>query len=95
MPENQNLNYVTRVLDDVCSIAPEVWDGLLAQQDAPTPFMRHAYLSTLQTSESAAPQTGWTLQLISLWRNSPEGQILAAACGGFELTNDRQSLLLV
>lgn len=89
MPENQNLNYVTRVLDDVCSIAPEVWDGLLAQQDAPTPFMRHAYLSTLQTSESAAPQTGWTLQLISLWRNSPEGQILAAACPLYLKTHSR------
>lgn len=89
MPENQSLNYVTRVLDDVGSIAPEVWDGLLARQDAPTPFMRHAYLSALQTSESAAPSTGWTLQLISLWRDSPEGPVLAAACPLYLKTHSR------
>lgn len=89
MPENQSLNYVTRVLDDVGSIAPEVWDGLLARQDSPTPFMRHAYLSALQTSESAAPSTGWTLQLISLWRDSPEGPVLAAACPLYLKTHSR------
>ena len=35
------------------------WDGLLAQQAQPTPFMRHAYLLALETSGSATAKTGW------------------------------------
>ncbi|MBD8049026.1 GNAT family N-acetyltransferase [Limnohabitans radicicola] len=58
------------------AIAPALWDGLLAQQPAPTPFMRHAYLSAMASSGSATPETGWTLQLISLWQDNT----LAAAC---------------
>ena len=58
------------------AIAPPLWDGLLAQQPAPTPFMRHAYLSAMADSGSAWPDTGWTLRLITLWQ---EGR-LAAAC---------------
>ena len=73
---NIGVNYVTRVFNDMDAIAPSLWDGLLARQPAPTPFMRHAYLSAMATSGSAIPETGWTLQLISLW----QGDTLAAAC---------------
>ena len=73
---NIGVNYVTRVFNDMDAIAPSLWDGLLARQPAPTPFMRHAYLSAMATSGSAIPETGWTLQLISLW----QGETLAAAC---------------
>ena len=73
---NIGVNYVTRVFDDMDAIAPALWDGLLAQQPAPTPFMRHAYLSAMASSGSATPETGWTLQLISLWQDNT----LAAAC---------------
>ena len=69
-------NYVTRVLDRMDAITPSLWDGLLAQQGAPTPFMRHAYLSAMASSGSATPETGWTLHLITLW----QGDVLAAAC---------------
>jgi len=79
--ENLSLNYVTRVQDDLSGITPEAWDSLLAQQDAPSPFMRHAYLSALHASGSAVPETGWTLQVISLWRDTPTGLTLAAAFG--------------
>lgn len=89
MPENQSLNYVTRVLDDLGSIEPGAWDDLLSRQDAPSPFMRHAYLSALHSSRSASPQTGWTLQVVSLWRDTPDGQVLAAACALYLKTHSR------
>jgi len=87
--ENVSLNYVTRVQDDLRGIAPEDWDGLLVRQDAPSPFMKHAYLSAMQTSQSAAPETGWTLQVISLWRSTPQGDVLAAACPLYIKTHSR------
>lgn len=89
MLENVSLNYVTRVQDDLSGIEPGAWDGLLARQDAPSPFMRHAYLSAMQTSQSAVPETGWTLQVISLWRETPTGLALAAACPLYLKTHSR------
>ena len=85
----ENMNYVTRVQDDLSDIASEVWDALLAQQDAPSPFMQHAYLSAMQTSQSASSGTGWTLQVISLWRDTPQGPVLAAACALYLKTHSR------
>jgi predicted N-acyltransferase len=69
-------NYVTRVFDDMQAISPELWDGLLASQACPTPFMRHAYLLAMTASGSAMPSTGWSLRLFTLW----QGQALAGAC---------------
>ena len=89
MQENVSVDYVTRVLDDLSAIEPQAWDDLLARQDAPSPFMQHAYLSAMQTSASAAPETGWTLQVVSLWRDTPEGQTLAAACPLYIKTHSR------
>ena len=89
MLENVSLNYVTRVEDDLRAIAPEAWNDLLARQDAPSPFMQHAYLSAMQTSQSAAPETGWTLQVISLWRSTAQGDVLAAACPLYIKTHSR------
>lgn len=89
MLENVSLNYVTRVHDDLSTIAPEAWDTLLAQQSAPSPFMQHAYLSAMQTSGSAASEAGWTLQVISLWRDTPTGPALAGACPLYLKTHSR------
>ena len=89
MQENVSLNYVTRVLDDLDAIDAHAWDSLLAQQDAPTPFMRHAYLSALHKSGSAVPKTGWTLKIISLWASAPEGETLQAACPVYLKTHSR------
>ena len=78
MQENVNAHYVTRVLDAMQQIPAAAWDDLLERQSAPTPFMRHAYLQALQSSDSACPGTGWTLQVHTLW--SDGGRTLAAAC---------------
>lgn len=57
-------------------IPANAWDALLARQDQPTPFMRHAYLQALQVSDSASPEAGWVAQPLTLW----EGSTLVAAC---------------
>ena len=89
MLESGNFNYVTRVDDDLSAVRALDWDGLLARQEAPSPFMQHAYLSALHTSASATPATGWTWQVVSLWRDTPQGPLLAAACPLYLKTHSR------
>ncbi len=69
------MDYVIRVHASPLDIPAATWDALLAQQDAPSPFMQHAYLAALHTSGSATPDTGWSPQFVSLWL----GDTLAAA----------------
>ena len=69
------MDYVIRIHASPLDIPADAWDALLAQQDAPSPFMQHAYLAALHTSGSATANTGWTPQFVSLWR----GDTLAAA----------------
>lgn len=47
-----------RCVSDLADL-PADWDRLLSQQDAPTPFMRRAFLQQLQAGGSAVPETGW------------------------------------
>ena len=69
-------DYVTRVLKSPLEVDAAQWNALLADQQAPTPFMRHEYLAAMDQSESARPKTGWTPRFITLWR----GEQLEAAC---------------
>ena len=69
------MDYVIRIQDSPLDIPAAAWDALLALQDAPSPFMRHAYLAALHTSASARPTTGWTPQFVTLW----QGTTLVAA----------------
>ncbi|PUE58210.1 GNAT family N-acetyltransferase [Limnohabitans curvus] len=69
------MDYVIRVHASPLDIPAAAWDALLAQQDAPSPFMQHAYLAALHASGSATPETGWTPQFVTLW----QGEALAAA----------------
>ncbi|AMM26504.1 GNAT family N-acetyltransferase [Variovorax sp. PAMC 28711] len=52
------------------------WNDLLAQQAAPSPFMRHEYLAAMHDSQSATPESGWTAAFVTLKR----GKQLVAAC---------------
>jgi predicted N-acyltransferase len=63
-------DYVIRVFDDPAAIDALAWDALLEAQDAPTPFMRHAYLAALHRSCSAVDDTGWTPQFLLLERGT-------------------------
>lgn len=69
-------NPVIRIHGSVSEIDADAWDGLLALQAAPSPFMRHAYLNAMDASRSASPASGWTPQFIVLW----QGKVLIAAC---------------
>ena len=61
------MDYVIRVHTSPHDIPAASWNTLLAQQDAPSPFMQHAYLAALHHSGSATPETGWIPQFITLW----------------------------
>ena len=67
---------VSRVVDDPGSIDAATWDQLLALQPAPTPFMRHAFLTALHASGSADASTGWTPRFLLL---EQDGRCMAAA----------------
>jgi predicted N-acyltransferase len=67
---------VVRIHGAASEIDAAAWDGLLAAQAAPSPFMRHAYLDAMEQSDSASPQSGWAPRFLTLWR----GRELMAAC---------------
>jgi uncharacterized protein len=73
--KNVSNDYVTRVLDSPVDLPAAQWNALLGSADT-GPFMRHEYLAALHESGSAAPDTGWTPQFLTLWR----GDDLHAAC---------------
>ena len=67
---------VVRIHGAAAEIDAAAWDGLLAAQAAPSPFMRHAYLDAMEQSNSASPESGWVPRFLTLWR----GRELLAAC---------------
>jgi predicted N-acyltransferase len=69
-------NYVIRVHDDPAQIDASAWNALLESQDAPTPFLRHEYLSALHGSRSAVADTGW----VPAWLTIEHHHELLAAC---------------
>jgi len=75
--EEKGLNdYVIRVLPSPSDVSPEAWNALLAAEAEPSPFMRHEYLTALNDSRSATPDSGWLPQFVTLW----QGEQLQAAC---------------
>jgi predicted N-acyltransferase len=69
-------DYVTRVHHSALEIDSMAWNNLLAQQDHPTPFMRHEYLADLERSGSSVATTGWTPRFVTL--TDASGRIEAA-----------------
>jgi len=69
-------DYVIRVLETPAEVSARDWNRLLLTQDAPTPFMRHEFLSALHDSGSACPETGWTPRFVLLEQHG----VLQAAC---------------
>jgi predicted N-acyltransferase len=73
---NDEDDYVIRVVDSVAGINAEEWNSLLAAQSDATPFMRHEYLTALESSGSAVAGTGWQTHFVLL----EKGNRLAGAC---------------
>jgi predicted N-acyltransferase len=69
------LNYRTLIASSLLEVGQTAWDGLVARQDKPNPFLSYAFLHALHESGSATPETGWQPQFIVLY----DGDELAAA----------------
>ncbi|MDM0041476.1 GNAT family N-acetyltransferase [Variovorax sp. J22G21] len=67
---------ILRIHQAPAEIDAAAWNALLAQQAAPSPFMRHEYLDALHESGSATPASGWTASIATLW----QGEQLTGAC---------------
>ena len=74
--ENDANDYVTRIMAEPAEVDAAAWNALLAQQQAPSPFMRHEYLAAMHDSGSAVARSGWQPRFVTLWR----GGSLEAAC---------------
>lgn len=74
--KTEEFDYVIRVVQSPAEIDAVQWNNLLAQQDEPTPFMRHEYLAALHESGCAQPGTGWAPHFILL----QQGKQLLGAC---------------
>lgn len=70
------IDYVTQVFSSPSQIEESVWNGLLALEADPSPFLRHEYLVAMHESGSARPRAGWQAQFVTLWL----GEALQAAC---------------
>lgn len=60
-----------RLLDSIEEVAADDWDALAGSQ----PFVRHAFLAALETTDCAAPVTGWRPRHLVL---AKDGRILGA-----------------
>ena len=72
MKEN---NYVIRTHGNPADIDAAAWNTLLDNQDAPTPFLRHEYLSAMHRSHSAVAETGWAPAWLTMMR---QGRLVGA-----------------
>lgn len=66
--EIEAADYHIEVLDDLAQLDATEWNTLLAQQAAPTVFMRHEWLLALSQSGSAVAGTGWQPLVLVLRR---------------------------
>ena len=79
MQEYKSDDYVIQVHDSWQWIDEGAWNALLAQQKTPTLFMQHAYLKAMEESQAAIPDTGWGLQIVTLWQEHTNGLRLCSA----------------
>lgn len=55
-----------RWTEDPEALDGPAWDALLDASEAPTPFLRHAFLTALHASGCATPAQGWTPAFLTL-----------------------------
>ena len=69
------MNYRTHIVSSLAELGQAAWDGLVAIQDRPNPFLSYAFLHAMHESGSASADTGWQPQFLALY----DGDTLAAA----------------
>ena len=72
---NAEVHYRTRIISSLAEIGQSQWDSLVAAQPDATPFLSYAFLHALHESGSAAKESGWQPQYLTLW----QGEELKAA----------------
>jgi uncharacterized protein len=77
--DGEAVDYVIRVHRDPHDIDRSAWNGLLAAQEAPSPFLRHEFLCALHEGGCAVKPTGWTPSFVTLWH----GDELAGAAPAY------------
>jgi predicted N-acyltransferase len=65
---NAESHYRTRIISSLAEVGRPAWDALLAAQADATPFLSYAFLHALHESGSAAKDTGWEPQYLTLWQ---------------------------
>ncbi len=65
----RDTSYAIRIHADPADIDAAAWDALVAADPDANPFLRHAFLSALQSSGAATAESGWYAQFLTLWRD--------------------------
>jgi hypothetical protein len=60
-----------RIIGSLSAVEPSAWDRLVGDR----PLLSHAFLHALHETGCAAPETGWTPQYLTAWR---DGELCAA-----------------
>ncbi len=67
MPGNADKQLQVRTVSSLTEIAPDTWDNLANPAGTPhNPFISHAFLTALELSGAAVPETGWYAQHVVL-----------------------------
>ncbi|MGF6655969.1 putative N-acyltransferase [Paraburkholderia youngii] len=74
----QRIDYRTGILASPSEVDAAEWNALLAALPQPTPFLRHEFLSALNATQCAVPDTGWAPQFVTL-TDARTGKLAAAA----------------
>ena len=69
------MNYRTHIVSSLAEVGQAEWDGLVAIQDKPNPFLSFAFLHAMHESGSASAESGWQPQFLTLY----DGAALVAA----------------
>jgi predicted N-acyltransferase len=60
-------NYRTRIISSLDDVGQKAWDDLAGSQGDANPFLSYAFLHALHESGSAARDSGWQPQYLTLW----------------------------
>eukprot|EP01041_Mallomonas_annulata_P020003 gene20003-39588_t len=63
------MNYRTHIASSLSEVGQPAWDGLLARQDKPNPFLSSPFLDALHESGSASIDSGWQPQFITIYQD--------------------------
>jgi predicted N-acyltransferase len=58
-----------RITTNLAEIGAPRWDALLSLAGSDSPFLRYAFLSALHETGCASPQSGWSPQFLTVWRD--------------------------